>query len=160
VTQNTDPNTMSYQWQSPGNQVEKQPVVKIDYNLSSKHRLSGTYNWQVVIRDPDQLNGGDVRFPSAPNYSKYISYRPLTSASLRSTLTPSLVNEIRGGALGPRLLRPGYEQQPADVHRHGIMRAGPRPRHELAHAERPELAQRLELEHRRHGELADRQAQP
>jgi hypothetical protein len=95
--QTGDPNLMDYAWQSPGKQVEKQPVVRLDYNLTEKHRLSGTYNWQVVVRDPDQLNGGDVRFPGAPNYSKYISYRPLTSASLRSTVSSNLVNELRGG---------------------------------------------------------------
>ena len=39
---------MAYMWQSPGNQIEKQPVVKVDYNLNSKNRLSATYNWQVV----------------------------------------------------------------------------------------------------------------
>ncbi len=97
VTQNTNPNTMNFKWQSPGYQYEKQPVLRIDYNLTSNHRLSGTYNWQVVSRDPDQLNGGDVRFPGAPNYSHYISYRPLASVTLRSTLTPNVVNELRGG---------------------------------------------------------------
>jgi hypothetical protein len=97
VTQSTDPNLMSYQWQSPGNQVEKQPVVRLDYNLSSRHRLSGTYNWQVVIRDPDHLNGADVRFPNLPNYRRYVSYRPLSSATLRSTLSPNMVNELKGG---------------------------------------------------------------
>src|SRR5262249_16827069 len=60
-------------------------------------RLSGTYIWQVVVRDPDQLNGGDVRFPGAPNYSRYTSYRPLASASLRSTLSSNIVNELKGG---------------------------------------------------------------
>jgi hypothetical protein len=92
-----DENTQSYVWQSPGKQYEKQPVVKIDYNISSKHRLSGTYNWQVVSRNPDQLNGGDVRFPGAPNSSKYLSYRPLTSGALRSTLSANMVSELKGG---------------------------------------------------------------
>ena len=108
VTQNTNPNTMSFQWQSPGYQYEKQPVVRVDYNLSSSHRLSGTYNWQVVSRDPDQLNGGDNRFPGAQNYSHYISYRPLASVTLRSTLTPNIVNEARGGGRWG----PGYFGQP------------------------------------------------
>ena len=25
---------MNYVWQSPGNQIEKQPVVRLDYNLT------------------------------------------------------------------------------------------------------------------------------
>ena len=49
------------------------------------------------MRDPDYLNSGDVRFPGAPNYRKYISYRPLNSVTLRSTLSPNMVNELRGG---------------------------------------------------------------
>jgi hypothetical protein len=106
--QTGEPNLMDYTWQSPGNQIEKQPVVRLDYNLTEKHRLSGTYNWQVVIRDPDQLNGGDARFPGSPNFSKYVSYRPLSSGSLRSTLSANLVNELRGGVRWG----PGYFGQP------------------------------------------------
>jgi hypothetical protein len=99
LNDNGDPNSMAYLWQSPGDQYEKQPVVKIDYNLSAQHRLSGTYNWQVVVRDPDHLNSADANFPGAsfPNYRKYTSYRPLSSVSLRSTLTPNVVNEVRAG---------------------------------------------------------------
>ncbi|MGE5833884.1 MAG: TonB-dependent receptor domain-containing protein, partial [Acidobacteriota bacterium] len=92
-----DFNTNSYLWLSPGDQTEKQPVVKIDYNLNAQNRISATYNWQVVIRDPDHLNNADVRFPGFDNFRKYTSYRPLSSGSLRSTLTPNLVNELRGG---------------------------------------------------------------
>jgi hypothetical protein len=92
-----DFNTSSYLWLSPGNQHEKQPVVKIDYNLTPQHRISGTYNWQVVVRDPDHLNNADIRFPGFANYRKYTSYRPLSSGTLRSTLSPNVVNELRGG---------------------------------------------------------------
>jgi hypothetical protein len=92
-----DFNTNSYLWLSPGDQTEKQPVVKVDYNLNAQNRISATYNWQVVIRDPDHLNNADVRFPGFDNFRKYTSYRPLSSGSLRSTLTPNLVNELRGG---------------------------------------------------------------
>jgi len=53
-------------------------------------------------RDPDYLNNNDSRFPGAPNYSLYSSVRPLYTLALRSTLSPNLVNELRGGvtALG------------------------------------------------------------
>jgi Carboxypeptidase regulatory-like domain len=93
-----DPNLMDYVWQSPGKQREWQPVVRLDYNLTTNHRLSGTYNWVKVVRDPDQLNNGDIRFPGGPNYSKYLSTRPLASVTLRSTLSSTLVNELRGGS--------------------------------------------------------------
>ena len=98
VVQTTpDLNTESYVWLSPGKQIEKQPVVRLDYNLTDKHRINGVYNWQVVTRDPDHLNNDDVRFPGFTNYARYVSYRPFTSGGLRSTLTSSLVNELRGG---------------------------------------------------------------
>jgi hypothetical protein len=88
---------MNYVWQSPGKQTERQPIVRIDYNLTDKHRLSGVYNWQVVIRDPDHLNSDDVRFPGLTNFARYESYRPLASGTLRSALSSNLVNELRGG---------------------------------------------------------------
>jgi hypothetical protein len=102
VTQQTDPNLMTYTWQSPGEARDKQPIVRVDYNLSAKHRLSGTYNFQLVVRDPDLQNGGDVRFPGGTNLQIYQAHRPLFSTTLRSTLTSSLVNELRvGGRWSP-----------------------------------------------------------
>jgi hypothetical protein len=97
IQSTTDRNTENFVWQSPGNQIEKQPVVRLDYNLSDNHRIGGVYNWQVVTRDPDHLNNDDVRFPGLPNYARYESYRPFTSRTLRSTLSSTIVNELRGG---------------------------------------------------------------
>jgi hypothetical protein len=93
----TDPMVNNYVWQSPGNQTEKQPVVRIDYNLGSHHRLSGTWNRVWVVRDPDHLNNNDRRFPTSTNYGKFVSSRPSRSVTLRSTLGNNLVSELRGG---------------------------------------------------------------
>jgi len=93
----SDPNVRDYVWQSPGDQLERQPVVRIDYNLTTKHRLSGSFNRVMVTRDPDHLNGADARFPTAPNYRKFVSRRQLASYTLRSTFTSNIVNELRGG---------------------------------------------------------------
>jgi hypothetical protein len=93
----SDPLINDFVWQSPGNQTEKQPVIRLDYNLGQNHRLSGTLNQIWVVRDPDQLNNGDRRFPTATNYGKYVSTRPTRSIALRSTLGANLVNELRGG---------------------------------------------------------------
>ena len=71
-----------------------------------RHRLSGTYYWQVVRRDPDHLNGDDVRFPGALNYSRYTSYRPQTSCA--AALDPVAEHRQRDQGrrpLGSRLLR-------------------------------------------------------
>ena len=59
--------------------------------------MSGTYNWQKVDRDPDILNGTDVRFPGFANFGRFESIRTAGSSSLRSTLGSNLVNELRVG---------------------------------------------------------------
>ena len=93
----TDPLLDSYVWQSPGKLFEHQPTLRIDYNITDNHRLSGSYQVIWAERDPDYLNAVDVRFPSAPNYRFFHSKRPLTSITLRSTLTSNVVSELRGG---------------------------------------------------------------
>lgn len=93
----SDPLVNDYVWQSPGNQTEKQPVVRLDYNLGTNHRLSGTYNQVWVVRDPDHLNGNDRRFPTSTNYGKFVSTRPTRSLGVRSTLGPNLVSDLRAG---------------------------------------------------------------
>ena len=95
--------------------------VKIDYNLTPKHRLSGTYNWQVVVRDPDQLNGDDVRFPGLAQLQPVQSVsRPLASGALRSTLVAEHgQRDARRRPLGARILRRPRQQRSADVRRPG-----------------------------------------
>lgn len=102
LTQTSEPLLMEYRWLSPGELFEHQPTVRIDWNISDKHRLSGSTQTIWATRDPDYLNGGDVRFPGGTNYSRFNSTRPLHSVTLRSTLTSNIVNELRGGitALG------------------------------------------------------------
>lgn len=97
LRQSAEPNIQYYDFQSPGDQYEKQPTTRVDYNLSSNHRVTGTYLWQKIVRDPDHLNGVDNRFPGLPNFRKYVSYRKLASGALRSSLGPTMVNELRGG---------------------------------------------------------------
>ena len=97
VTASSDPLLNQYVWLSPGQLFEHQPTFKIDYNLTDKHRLTGSYQIIWAQRDPDYLNGGDVRFPGATNFSLFHSRRPLHSYSLRSTLSGNKVNEVRVG---------------------------------------------------------------
>jgi hypothetical protein len=97
VNPTTDPLINNYVWQSPGKLFEHQPTVKIDYNLTDKHRLTGSYSILWAKRDPDYLNGGDIRFPGGTNYSFFHSRRPLHSYALRSTLSGNKVNEVRVG---------------------------------------------------------------
>jgi len=97
VSQSSDPLLMSYAWQSPGELFEHQPTLRIDYNLTDKHRLSGSTQVIFAKRDPDYLNSADARFPGAPVYRLFKSTRPLHTLTLRSTLSQNVVNELRGG---------------------------------------------------------------
>lgn len=97
VVPTTDPLINNYVWQSPGKLFEHQPTTRIDYNLNNNHRLTGTYAIIWAERDPDYLNNADVRFPGAPNYRRFTSRRPLSSYTLRSTISGNKVNEIRVG---------------------------------------------------------------
>ncbi len=93
----SDPLYDNYVWQSPSELFEHQPTVRLDYNLSVNHRLSGSWTSVTAKRTPDYLNNADPRFPGAPNQRDFKSTRPLASMSLRSSLTKNMVNEIRGG---------------------------------------------------------------
>ena len=90
-------NTQQYVFLSPGKGLEHLPTTRVDFNLSDRHRLSGTYYWQQVNRLPDIQNNGDSAFPGFPSRVNYLSHRTTGSATLRSTLSPNLVNELVGG---------------------------------------------------------------
>jgi Carboxypeptidase regulatory-like domain/TonB dependent receptor-like, beta-barrel len=97
LAQMTNPLLMEYSWLTPANQTEHQPAVRIDYNINSSNRLSGTFNKLWQDRDPDQLNEFDQRFPDAPNFGHTVARRPQRSIALRSTLSSDIVNEFRVG---------------------------------------------------------------
>lgn len=97
MTPASDPLLMSYFFLNPGDQGEKQPAVRLDYNLSENHRLTGTYNHFFESRAQDHINGADRRFPGSPNYRRVNTRRPTRSIALRSTLGSNLVSELRGG---------------------------------------------------------------
>jgi hypothetical protein len=96
-TANTDPLYDTYVWQSPSALLEYQPTMRLDYNLTSKHRLTGSYSVITATREPDYLNSADPRYPGMENRRDFKSTRPLVSLSMRSTLSTNIVNELRGG---------------------------------------------------------------
>ena len=108
LTPASDPLLTSYFFLNPGDQGEKQPAVRIDYNLSKNHRLTATYNHFFEKRAQDHINGADKRFPGSPNYRQVRTTRPTRSFSLRSTLSNNLVSELRAGITrGERLFLAG-----------------------------------------------------
>ncbi|MCC7184813.1 MAG: TonB-dependent receptor [Acidobacteria bacterium] len=97
INETTSRNTQAfvYQAESKGNQYA--PTVRLDYNVTDRHRLSGTYYWQRFANSPDLLNNADPAFPGFANFGEQTSYRTTGSLGLRSTLTQNMVNEFKGG---------------------------------------------------------------
>ena len=91
------PNTETYNFQVPVASKRYSPTGRVDFNLSPRHRLSGTYWWQRLIDFPDTLNSLDNAFPGFPVTAGQSSFRTTGSANLRSTLGGTVVNEALFG---------------------------------------------------------------
>ena len=70
---------------------------RLDHRLSSKHSLEATLSYGDVNFLGDYINEGEQAFPNAPYRTRNTLGRGL-STTLRSTLSPTLVNEARFGA--------------------------------------------------------------
>ena len=90
-------NTESFIYQSGSKRNEWAPTGRLDYNLTDKHRLTGTYYWQRFHSNPDILNSADPTFPGFPNFGIQASYRTTGSVAARSTLSSAIVNNFRFG---------------------------------------------------------------
>src|SRR5262249_3293775 len=91
--QPSDPNTQSFTFNNSSMGRRYFPTVRLDFNLSSKHTLSNTYYYQSYVTTVDTLNNVDPAFPGSPNIGVQFSNRFADSVTLRSTLSPTLVNE-------------------------------------------------------------------
>jgi hypothetical protein len=93
----TSPNTSTFSWQVDRKTIRHAPTTNITVNLTPQHRLQGSYYWQRFNDTPDTLNSGDPSYPGFPHFVDQSSFRTTASMSLRSTLSSSKVNELRGG---------------------------------------------------------------
>ncbi len=100
VSDLTDPSLQRYTWQVDREGITRYPTVKIDYNLTSSHRLSGSWNFTNLLSDPDTLNNRDPRFPGFPIFGAQHSKRYAVQTNLRSTFGSNLVNEFKVGFTG------------------------------------------------------------
>ena len=89
--------TQQYVYQAEGVGHQYAPTGRLDYNITDKHRLTGTYYWQRFKSNPDLLNSREARYPGFANIGQQNSYRTTGSLSLRSTLSQNMVNEFKGG---------------------------------------------------------------
>jgi hypothetical protein len=83
---------------------------RIDYNITSKHALSVTYDYNSYFAAPDGLNSvvpiydGTGTVLGDPTNAGQRSVRFVGIISLRSSLKPTLTNEWRGGLDGGTVL--------------------------------------------------------
>ena len=74
VTTSIDPLAQTFAWPQPTESTTTYPTVRLDYNITSNHRVtgSGTYNHLV---SPDTGNGMQRIFPGLPVHGKQDSER-------------------------------------------------------------------------------------
>jgi outer membrane receptor protein involved in Fe transport len=95
-----DANLQRFRFNVPVETRRWYPTFRLDYNITSKHRASFSYNYQKFTDYPDTLNNFDASFPGFPVAAGQSSERLGWSSSVRSTLTQNLVNEARLGYSG------------------------------------------------------------
>lgn len=100
----SDPNLQRFSFTNVGGQDRYFPTVRLDFNLTSKHHLENIWNYNYFGSKIDFLNSVDPAFPGFPNKASQISNRFSNVTALRSTLTPTIVNEARFGITGGTVL--------------------------------------------------------
>jgi len=97
INTTNDRNLQQYVYQSTGKGNQYAPTIRLDYNLSDKHRISATSYVQRFLSNPDLLNSVDSPFPGLPNKGEQNSWRTTGSLGMRSTLSSNMVNEFKMG---------------------------------------------------------------
>jgi hypothetical protein len=96
----TDPLTQQLVWQATTHNTTTYPTVRLDYNLSSKHRVTFTTTRNHILSDPDTTNSRQPSFPGFPAHGLQDSARYSGQGQLRSNLSRNIVNEVRFGMTG------------------------------------------------------------
>lgn len=86
-------NTIGSSFLARNNDIRDNVTGKLDYNLSVKHVLSGTFSWNRDILDRNDLSNDYMVVPKVSNDDvvKFLS------VGWRWNPSPSLTNELRGG---------------------------------------------------------------
>jgi hypothetical protein len=101
LRQGNDPLVQTLTFTLPTKTMWRYMTGRLDFNLTSKHRLEATWNHnKLFCLQYDTTNGYEPNFPNSPNYGVQCSQRYNGSLSLRSTLSARLVNELRSGMSG------------------------------------------------------------
>ena len=97
VRDQTDPLFQEYSFQNPTQAMNRYPTVRVDYQLSDRHRLTYSMNFQYIGGGYDTTNNRDPMFPGFPVAANQRSERRAASAWLRSMIGRDMVNEFRFG---------------------------------------------------------------
>jgi hypothetical protein len=92
-----DPNRETFNYLVGVASRRHNPTTRVDFNLTSRQRLSGSYYWQGFSDAPDTLNGAEPSFPGFPLFGAQTSYRSSGSVTHRWTFSSNLVNEVLSG---------------------------------------------------------------
>jgi len=93
LTPSGDPNLLNYNFNIPVQSLRRYPTGRVDYNVTQRHRLSTSVNYQYFFDNPDTLNRHEPAYPGFPFTASQTSKRLALSNSFRSTLTRNMVNE-------------------------------------------------------------------
>jgi hypothetical protein len=93
----TDPLYQEYSYLVPTRSMNRYPTVRLDYQLSARHRVTWSMNCQYIGGGPDTTNNREAYFPGFPVVADQCSTRRATSGWLRSIIGPTKVNEFRIG---------------------------------------------------------------
>jgi Carboxypeptidase regulatory-like domain len=86
-------NIAGYRFNQQDNETRDNVTGKIDYNLSTRHALSGTFAWNRDNSDRPDLENDFSVVPKVTNPT----HSALTALSWRWTPSANLTNEVRGG---------------------------------------------------------------
>jgi hypothetical protein len=107
---NNDYNSNAWNYQLSGLDARDFFTSRIDYNLTQKHHLSFTYNYDWYKSTPDFLNGIVPVYPGTGSVlgnsveTGQRSNRFVGTLALRSALSARLTNELRAGLNGGTVL--------------------------------------------------------
>ncbi len=99
-----DPLFQEYSYLVPTLTKNQYPTERLDYQLSSRHRLTYSLNFQYFCCGPDTTNNREAMFPGFPVWGNQDSVRKATSGWLRSIIGPTMVNEVRVGYGGSPII--------------------------------------------------------
>ena len=107
---NGDYNSGAWNFQYSGLDQRDFETARLDYNITQKHHLAFTYNYDWYLATPDFLNNVIPAYPGTgtilgtPTVTGQRSNRFVGTLALRSAISARLTNELRGGLNGGTVL--------------------------------------------------------